>query len=433
MKKIPHTHTHHTITSNLDPDLSPFSKTRATHAHYYNLIITQYVTTTSKRKTKNKKPTISIIMTTTTTYTSPHPTPVRLGVIGGSGVYKLSCLQDPHYYTIATPFGNPSGPICVANIVSVESPAESVACAFLPRHGEHHSHNPSEVNYRANIYALKLLGVEFVVAINAVGSLHPDYVPGDLVLVDQLIDKTVRRESTFFSGMGVVAHVDFAFPTSDALSKVAFQAICETFPAARRSAGEGKKALGDHINIASSRKTIDDAAAATVDANFTVHASGTLCVMEGPQFSTRAESLGNKHALNGHLIGMTTCPEAKLAREAEMVFACVAMVTDTDAWQHEVAHVDVASVLRVVKANGVKAQLYPPAILLKVAEKLGLVSAGSGHTTTEDDERDGAALTADPARDAMRWAVMTHAEFIPAAAKEMMGPILGDKYPMFKQ
>nr|AGT02555.1 S-methyl-5-thioadenosine phosphorylase [Herpetomonas muscarum] len=387
-------------------------------------------------------------------YASPHPTPVKIGVIGGSGVYKLSCLQDPITYDIDTPFGKPSGPVCVANVRLGGSGSDNggghVVCAFLPRHGPHHSHNPSEVNYRANICAMRQLGVEYILAINAVGSLDEKYKPGDLVLVDQFIDRTVRRESSFFAGIGVVAHADFAFPTSRAFSQLAFEALCETFPHSRRSPGGNLTAEQIEPAVVHARaRTAGDAAPPHIDGldhDFAIHASGTLVVMEGPQFSTRAESLSNKHSLKGHMIGMTSCPEAKLAREAEIVYATVAMVTDNDAWQHEVPHVDVQSVMRVVKENGVKAQLYPPAILGKLGAVLGLVVGGTTGSPAVADAGDivannsaaGAkgvssvsrqALEEDPARNAMQFGVMTAPDFISDAAKTKLGAVYGKKYP----
>lgn len=192
-----------------------------------------------------------------------------------------------------TPFGRPSGLVCVAKV-------RNVTCAFIPRHGPHHSFNPTQVNYRANICALKQLGVKYVLAINAVGSLDDRYQPGDLVVVDQLIDRTYGRKSTFFEG-GIVVHADFAHPTSHLFSKLAYTAMLHCFP----GVGEGT-------------------------ADFSIHPSGTLVTMEGPQFSTKAESLMNKQ-LGGHLIGMTASTQAKLAREAEMAYCLVAMVTDMDA------------------------------------------------------------------------------------------------------
>lgn len=304
-------------------------------------------------------------------YGSPHPHPVLIGVIGGSGVYKLEGLENPVYYDIATPYGSPSGSVCVAAV-------DGVACAFLPRHGPHHCLNPTEVNYRANICAMRQLGVEYLIAINAVGSLDAAYTPGDLVLCDQIIDRTVARPSTFFEG-GVVAHVDFAHPTSQQLSEVVFGALLECFPGA---------VVGG-------------------DGGFTVHRRGTLVTMEGPQFSTRAESLFNKQ-IGGHLIGMTSATEAKLAREAAVAYAVVAMVTDMDAWS-DAPHVDVSAVMAVMAANVEKAQRYPLAIVKAV----------------------NANLFDDPAHHALDFAVMTKPEHMSVELKQRLAPLLAKKLPQY--
>ncbi|RNF16130.1 methylthioadenosine phosphorylase [Trypanosoma conorhini] len=225
---------------------------------------------------------------------NPHGSPVLVGVMGGSGVYQLHTLADAKYYAIDTPFGRPSAEVCVATV-------GGVACAFLPRHGVGHTLNPTEVNYRANVYAMKLLGVRYLIAINAVGSLDSAYQPGDLVLVDQVIDRTTARKSTFFEN-GLVVHCEFAYPTSQAFRALSREVLHRTFP----GLAEGTE-------------------------RWRLHESGTIVTMEGPQFSSKAESLMNKQ-LGGHLIGMTTAPEAKLAREAEMAYLVIAMVTDMDAW-----------------------------------------------------------------------------------------------------
>ncbi|KPI88052.1 putative Methylthioadenosine phosphorylase [Leptomonas seymouri] len=303
-------------------------------------------------------------------YASPHPEPVVIAVIGGSGVYKLNCLADAKYYDINTPFGPPSAPVCVAKV-------SGVTCAFLPRHGVHHQYNPSEVNYRANICALKQLGVRYVVAINAAGSLDADYTPGDLVVCDQLVDRTFARKSTFFE-KGIVAHVDFAHPMSQALRDITIAALKDCF------AEE----------------------AAEVGGKFKIHTSGTIVTMEGPQFSTKAESLLNKR-LCGHLIGMTTSTEAKLAREAEIAYVTVAMVTDMDAWS-DAPHVDTTQVLKTVAANAEKAQRYPPKIIKAISES----------------------LFEDPAHNALAYAVMTAPDSITRETRERLAPILG-KYPKY--
>nr|AGT02672.1 S-methyl-5'-thioadenosine phosphorylase [Crithidia acanthocephali] len=303
-------------------------------------------------------------------YASPHPEPVLIAVIGGSGVYKLDCLEDAHYYDMDTPFGKPSGDVCVAKV-------GGALCAFLPRHGIYHQYSPTEVNYRANICALKQLGVRYVLAINAAGSLDADYTPGDLVVCDQLVDRTVGRKSTFFDN-GIVAHVDFAHPMSRTLRTVTHAALRDCFPEA--AAGKDK---------------------------FKIHSTGTMVTMEGPQFSTKAESLLNKQ-LGGHLIGMTTSTEAKLAREAEMAYITVAMVTDMDAWS-DAPHVDTTQVMKIVAANAEKAQHYPEKIIKAVADN----------------------LFDDPAHHALGHAVMTKPEALTQEIRERMAPILAKKYPQY--
>lgn len=303
-------------------------------------------------------------------YANPHPEPVTIAVIGGSGVYKLDCLEDAKYYDITTPFGAPSAAVCVAKV-------SGVTCAFLPRHGQHHQHNPSEVNYRANICALKQLGVRYIIAINAAGSLDADYVPGDLVVCDQLVDRTFARKSTFFDN-GVVAHVDFAHPMSRTLRTLTAEALRDCFPEV--AAGKGA---------------------------FKIHNTGTIVTMEGPQFSTKAESLLNKQ-LGGHLIGMTTSTEAKLAREAEIAYVTVAMVTDMDAWS-DAPHVDTAQVMKVVAANAEKAQRYPPVIIKALADN----------------------LYDDPAHHALTHAIVTKMDFLTQEVRERLAPIVAEKYPTY--
>ncbi|EPY33638.1 5'-methylthioadenosine phosphorylase [Strigomonas culicis] len=306
------------------------------------------------------------------TYSSPHPVPVRFAVIGGSGVYKLECLANAQSYHIDTPFGAPSDAIIVAEL-------DGVPCAFLPRHGVGHRLNPSEVNYRANICALKQLGVEVILAINAVGSLDADYRPGDLAFVTQIIDRTVARPSTFFE-RGIVAHVDFAHPTSAIYTALALEATAAVLPPPGQ----------------------------------TLHPSATAVTMEGPCFSTRAESLRNK-AQGAHLIGMTTATEAKLAREAELAYVCVAMVTDMDAWS-DAPHVDVSQVERTMKENAHKAQLYPPAIIAKWAQQ---INAADG------------SLREDPAFNALRYGILTSPACVTDDVRARMAPLLQKKYTRF--
>lgn len=232
-----------------------------------------------------------------------------LGIAGGSGFYNLPGLANARWETISTPWGAPSDQILFAEI-------DGLPIRFLPRHGRGHRIPPSLINYRANIDALKRAGVTDLISVSACGSLKEEYAPGHFVLVDQFIDRTFAREKSFF-GTGCVAHVSLADPVSPLLVDAL----------ARAAKAEG---------VAHTR-------------------GGTYLVMEGPQFSTRAES----HLYRSwgcDVIGMTNMPEAKLAREAEICYATVAMVTDYDCWHEEHAHVDVASVIAVMKGNTEKAQ-----------------------------------------------------------------------------
>ena len=232
-----------------------------------------------------------------------------LGIIGGSGFYHLPGLENPRWEKVMTPWGAPSDEILFAEIAGLP-------VRFLPRHGRGHPVPPSAINFRANIDALKRAGVTDLVSVSACGSLREDLAPGHFVLVDQFVDRTFAREKSFF-GPGLVAHVSVADPVSpllvDAVEKAA--------------QGEG---------IVYTR-------------------GGTYLVMEGPQFSTRAES--NLYRSWGmDVIGMTNMPEAKLAREAEICYATVAMVTDYDCWHDDHDDVDVASIVAVMKENTEKAQ-----------------------------------------------------------------------------
>ncbi|MCC7322091.1 MAG: S-methyl-5'-thioadenosine phosphorylase [Rubellimicrobium sp.] len=232
-----------------------------------------------------------------------------IGVIGGSGVYEVDGIEEATWVRVASPFGTPSDEILTGRLAGVP-------VAFLPRHGRGHVHSPSTVPYRANIDALKRLGVSDIFSVSAVGSLREDMAPGDFVIVDQFIDRTRGRESSFF-GTGCVAHVSMAHPTCPRLGAVA--------------------------------------ARAAADAGARVHRGGTYLAMEGPQFSTRAESLMYR-GWGADVIGMTAMPEAKLAREAEICYATVAMVTDYDCWHPDHDAVDVAAVIRTLTANAATAR-----------------------------------------------------------------------------
>jgi len=227
-----------------------------------------------------------------------------IGVIGGSGVYRIDGLEGASWVKVRSPWGKPSDEVLVGRL-------DGIPMAFLPRHGRGHVHAPSDVPYRANIDALKRLGCTDLVAVSAVGSLREDYRPGDFVLVDQYIDRTFARPKSFF-GSGCVAHVGFSHPTCPRLS-----AACAD--AARRT-------------------------------GVTVHEGATYLAMEGPQFSTLAESRLYR-SWGADVIGMTGMPEAKLAREAELCYASVAMVTDYDCWHPGHEAVDVAAVIRTLTAN----------------------------------------------------------------------------------
>ncbi len=228
----------------------------------------------------------------------------NLGVIGGSGLYQMAGLQEVRHYDLDTPYGKPSAPVAVGLL-------EGQPVAFLARHGLGHIYMPSQVNYRANLYALKMLGVQRVVSINACGSLREDYAPGEIVIPDQLFDFTHRRERTFF-GDGLVAHVGVADPFCPDLSAQLLEA--------------------------------------TRQAGATVHAGGTFIIIEGPRFSTRAES--NVYRSWGmSIIGMTAAPEAFLAREAELCYAVMAHVTDYDVWHTSEQPVSVEQVIEILNQN----------------------------------------------------------------------------------
>jgi 5'-methylthioadenosine phosphorylase len=232
-----------------------------------------------------------------------------LGIIGGSGFYSLPGLENARWETVASPWGEPSDQILFAEI-------GGLPVRFLPRHGRGHKLSPTGIDYRANIDVLKRAGVTDLVSISACGSLKEHLPPGHFVLVDQFIDRTFSRDKSFF-GNGCVAHVSVAEPVSPLL------------------AGHLARALKAE--------------------NIPHQIGGTYLVMEGPQFSTRAESFLYR-SWGCDVIGMTNMPEAKLAREAELCYAVVAMVTDFDCWHDEHAHVDVASVIEVMKSNTAAAQ-----------------------------------------------------------------------------
>lgn len=228
----------------------------------------------------------------------------HIGVIGGSGLYAPGVLEDVQEIPVASAFGEPSGPVTLGRIGDVRF-------TFIPRHGPHHQLGPGQVNYRANIDVLKRCGVTDVLAISAIGSLREELAPGMFVAVDQLIDRTLARERSFFAD-GIAAHVSLADPVCPRLAGLA--------AGAARAAGA------------------------------TVHDGGTYVAIEGPQFSTRAESLLFRQ-WGADVIGMTAMPEARLAREAELPYALLGMVTDYDCWRDNGAEVEVTDILAVMRAN----------------------------------------------------------------------------------
>lgn len=268
-----------------------------------------------------------------------------IGIIGGSGVYQLDALENARWQAVETPFGAPSDEILTGVLGGVKM-------AFLPRHGRGHVHTPSTVPYRANIAAMKSLGVTDLIALSAVGSLQEAYAPGDFLIVDQYIDRTFAREKSFF-GTGLVGHVPFAHPTCDRLGK-----LC----------AEAARATGVRV-----------------------HDKGTYVAMEGPQFSTLAESRLYRQ-WGADVIGMTGMPEAKLAREAEICYACVAMITDYDCWHPGHDAVDVTQVIATLTANSGNAR----------ATVAGIAARAQARETCPcgcNTALDGAIMTAPKARD----------------------------------
>ncbi len=245
-----------------------------------------------------------------------------LGIIGGSGLYNMAGLESVQQFDLDTPFGKPSAPVVVGSLSGKK-------VAFLARHGIGHHINPSEVNYRANIYALKMLGVSRVVSISACGSLREDFAPGHIVIPDQIFDFTRGRERSFFGG-GLVAHVSTADPFCPDLSRQLLNALHTT--------------------------------------GATVHSGGALITIEGPRFSTRAES-NVFRSWGMAMIGMTASPEVFLAREAELCYATMAHVTDYDVWHVSEAPVTVEMVIRTLNANTAYAQQAVAALAGQLAEE----------------------------------------------------------------
>ncbi len=271
----------------------------------------------------------------------------KIGVIGGSGLYQIEGLENPEWVTVETPWGAPSDQVLTGTIGGAE-------VAFLPRHGRGHRLSPTTINYRANIDALKRLGVTDVISVSACGSFREEMAPGDFVLVDQFIDRTAAREKTFY-GTGCVAHVSVAEP------------VCARLRAAL--------------------------AGAAARAGVKAHEGGTYVVMEGPQFSTLAESRMYREVWHADVIGMTNMPEAKLAREAELCYATVAMVTDYDSWHPDHGEVDITAIIETMTANAEKAR----ALVTEVVPGLGAPRGACPHGC--DRALEFALLTAPEQRD----------------------------------
>ncbi len=279
---------------------------------------------------------------------------IRIAVIGGSGLYEMTGLQEVREYAPETPFGQPSAPIITGTL-------EGQRVAFLARHGRGHRLNPTEVPYRANIFALKLLGVERLVSISACGSLREDYAPGEIIIPDQIFDNTRERARTFFE-QGLVAHISVADPFCPDLSNQLEQALRES--------------------------------------GATMHRGGTLITVEGPRFSTKAES-HTYRSWGMSLIGMTASPEAFLAREAEMCYSAMAHVTDYDVWHVSQAPVTVDQVVKTLNQNTEVAQRALRHLLLGLKQ--------------ERNCECGNALTG---------AIITQPGSIPAATRKKLGPLI---------
>ncbi|MBA2356631.1 MAG: S-methyl-5'-thioadenosine phosphorylase [Acidobacteria bacterium] len=281
---------------------------------------------------------------------------IAIGIIGGSGLYDMAELTDRHEVTVETPFGAPSGPYLTGTL-------SGARVAFLARHGAGHRLMPSELNFRANIFGFKTLGVERILSASAVGSLREDLPPLGLVIPDQFIDRTQGRSGTFF-GAGVVGHIAFADPVCHDLATVAYDA------------------------------------AVTVGAQ--VHKGGTYVCMEGPAFSTRAESHLYR-SWGAHVIGMTNLQEAKLAREAEICYATIALVTDYDCWHPEHAHVTVQMVIANLTQNARTAQQVIATAVGQLAQAPRRCGCG----------------------EALATAIITRAELVPEVTRRIMAPLFG--------
>ena len=279
----------------------------------------------------------------------------EIGIIGGSGLYSMPGLEGAKETRVKTPFGDPSDALVVGTL-------EGKRVAFLARHGRGHRVSPTEINYRANIYAMKLLGVERVLSVSAVGSLQEELRPLEFLIPDQFYDRTRSRINTFFGG-GIVAHVGFGHP------------VC----------AELGRTLGDACD----------------EVGVKAHRGGTYVCMEGPQFSTFAEAHVNRQ-LHFQVIGMTNVTEAKLAREAELCYATIAMITDYDCWHPQHTSVTVAEIIANLNRNTANAQN----VIRKAVRRLPVArECGCGH--------------------ALAHAILTDPACIPAAAKRRLGLLVG--------
>jgi len=282
--------------------------------------------------------------------------PVRIGVIGGSGVYAMDGLENVEELTLDTPWGAPSDSLHVGTL-------EGIRVAFLPRHGRGHRYSPTEVPYLANLYALRSLGAQRLLSVSAVGSLCEEYAPGEFVMIDQFVDRTYRRRQTFF-GDGIVAHVPMADP------------VCADMVREVLAAGEGL--------------------------DLKLHQGGTYVCIEGPQFSTRAESELFR-SWGARIVGMTNVTEAKLAREAGMSYACIAMVTDYDCWHPHHDSVDIEQIIRIAHGNAARVR----DLVRRAVPRLG-------------------ALADSPWRKVLQGAVMTAPDCQPAVARERVAALFAD-------
>lgn len=283
----------------------------------------------------------------------------HIGIIGGSGLYKMhDALKNVEEVQIDTPFGSPSDALILGTL-------EGTRVAFLARHGRNHTLLPSELPFRANIYAMKHLGVEYLISASAVGSLKKEAKPLDMVVPDQFIDRTKNRISTFF-GEGIVAHIAFADPVCNSLARV-----------------------------------LEDAIASLNLPEVTLHRGGTYVCMEGPAFSTKAESHLYR-SWGATVIGMTNLPEAKLAREAEIAYATLALVTDYDCWHPDHDSVTVEMVIENLQRNAINAQK----VIQETVRRL-----------SENPPRS-------DAHSALKYAILTQLDKVPAATKEKLGLLL---------